>query len=480
MGMRLLQAARLSKVSEASTGLDRQDADVRRYAGALDHEIVATATDGDVSGDTSPFKRPGLGPYLTDPDLVASYDGIIASHLDRLGRSVRHLAKLREWCEDHGKALITVEPPVDWMSDTGKLLYGIMAWLAEQELKAIQRRHLSTARYLRQSGYLSGKVPFGFRAVPVPDSRRKVIEPDPVTGPLLAEAVERYLAGETLAAICEWLDGEGIDAPGGPRWQPGSVSQLLRNPVLIGRQRRDDGTVVRDASGRPVQRCEPLIDLATWYRLQAKMDANPGRGKAPSQESLLAGLLYCPRCGGKMYRLETHPPKGKGRAYVYYRCKGTARQPSRCRNMVSLADVDAEVNAAVLANGHAPEVRREGSEPDDHSAELADVTNAIRELDLDSPDYASQHAALMAERQRIKELPPVPGRTRIVLTGRTVGEAWESLDTQGRREFLADHGCHVTAERRDGELRVTVGFAREPYASHREMAQILARERQNP
>jgi DNA invertase Pin-like site-specific DNA recombinase len=45
---------------------------------------------------------------------MASYDGIIASHLDRLARSAKYISALLEWAEKHGKTVITVEPAIDF------------------------------------------------------------------------------------------------------------------------------------------------------------------------------------------------------------------------------------------------------------------------------------------------------------------------------------------------------------------------------
>src|SRR5215467_3720438 len=99
--MRLLQAARLSRLDDASTGLDKQDLDAQTYARLGGHEIIGTAADSDVSGDTDPWSRPQLGPWLTKTELVAQYDGIVASHVDRLARSTIHFMRLLQWADEH-------------------------------------------------------------------------------------------------------------------------------------------------------------------------------------------------------------------------------------------------------------------------------------------------------------------------------------------------------------------------------------------
>src|SRR6266581_845474 len=112
--MKLVQAARLSRLGDASTGLDKQDDAANRYAVIGGHEIIGTAADADVSGNTDPFKRPELGPWISDPKRIRTYDGIVAATLDRLGRNARHLARMRDWAEDNGKKIIVISPALQW------------------------------------------------------------------------------------------------------------------------------------------------------------------------------------------------------------------------------------------------------------------------------------------------------------------------------------------------------------------------------
>src|SRR5689334_3000808 len=109
--MRLLLAARLSKDRAGQTGLDSQDTDARAWAERNGHEVIATAADK-ISGRTSPFDRPNLGAWLTDPALRVKYDGIVVSKLDRLSRG-RDWG-IRSWAEEHNKKLIVVSPELCW------------------------------------------------------------------------------------------------------------------------------------------------------------------------------------------------------------------------------------------------------------------------------------------------------------------------------------------------------------------------------
>lgn len=456
--MRLLHAERLSRLTDNTTSVDKQDAEAITYANAYGHEIVASAADNDVSGDIPPFERPELGPYLTDPELIGQYDGIIAAHLDRLGRNARQLAAFREWCEDHHKTIITVEPKVDWSSDIGQLIWGIMSWLAEQELKAVKRRTQGTFAWLRDNGYLTGKCPFGFRIVEIEvgGKTRKIIEPDPVNADYVRQMVTRYLAGQTLAELCDWLDAEGVKPPQNGIWQQNSISQLFRNPVLIG-QLESKGDVVRDAKGQPLLRCEPILDDEIWQRLQAKLDATPKRKTtAPKDTALLTGILVCAKCGGPMYKFTSTRNHPNGRTYVtaYYRCNGTGRKPSKCRNMAQMTDIEAAVTEYILTHPSMEIMETVVVKGNAYGKQLAEVRAAMTALDPASDDYEARHDALFAEFKRLSGLRPEPDEVKKVSTGRTLAGEWPAMDTAERRQALLDGEFTVTAVKDKDGLHV--------------------------
>jgi site-specific DNA recombinase len=441
--MRLLQAARLSRVGEAATGLEKQDLDAQGYASMGGHTIVGTAADTDVSGDTDPWARPQLGPWLSDPALIAQYDGIVASHVDRLARSTVHFMRLLHWADEHGKTVITVgEQGIDFSSPMGKLLGYIISWLGEQELAAITRRNVATQHWLKDNGYLVGRPSFGYVAVAKGD--HKTLEPDPVLVPYVREMVERYLRGDTLMTICKWLDDEHVSAPNRGHWAPNSVSRILRNPILTGRR--------KDASGKTILRVEPVIDAATWRQLQHKLSTNPRRRATASATGLLTNILLCGKCGGVMYlRSSTSTTRKSGKRYVYqyYRCHGTAREPSACKNMIPLPDIESWVADQMTGDviGRQELVETVVIPGHSHDDEIEQVEQDFRDLDMGSPDFDTRLAALRAERQRLQALPSVPDQTLTQRTGVTIADHWNALDTAGKRDYLLSSGAQVHAVR---------------------------------
>jgi site-specific DNA recombinase len=318
--------------------------------------------------------------------------------------------------------VVCVEPFIDFSTPTGQLVGMIMAWLAEQELAQITQRSNDTKLYLQDNGYVTGKAPFGYRIVA--DRDHKSLEPDPVQAELVREAVRMYLDGASLRTVADWLDVR-CTAPQGDLWSAGSLSNLFRNPVLIGRR--------TDAKGKTILRAEPILDRATWNKLQAKQSAR-AKTTGTIPKSLLTGIAICGLCGGPMYRLAS---AAKGKKYTYYRCHGNERNPSKCRNMIRLETLDAHVEEFINGPfGDHPASELITIPGHGHEDEIAEVEQDLRELAYDASDFLDRQAELLAERKRLRALPMIPTRTEPVLTGDKIRDYWATLDTDGKRAYL--------------------------------------------
>lgn len=447
--MRLLLAARLSQAKEAQTGIDTQDQDAREWAEREGHEIVGVAADK-ISGAISPFRRKALGPWLNDPTQRAQYDGIVASKVDRYTR--RQDWDMRQWAEKYGKKLIIVNPHLSWPPQEGdtatRIVWDALVDIAIAEYEATSMRYKRMTRYLREQGYVTGKRTYGFRIVTVPDGRdHKTLEVYPDEARFVRAAVDKYLAGMSLADVCVWLDAEGSLSPwsqGDGRepkpWTTPALNDLFRNESLIGR-RVDD-------AGKTILRHEPLLrlddgapDLAKWNKLQATLSARSKQRGPTGKTAMLTGIVFCVHCGGPMYRLKSVTRRSGKPEYVkfYYRCNGKGAQKSTCRNMVPLDELDDAV-AWHMTEGPAsgkPTIKVVTILGHNHEDEIAEIERDIRELDHDDPAWLDKATVLRERRGVIKALPAVPDRTEKVKTGRTVAQYWATLTTDAtRRAFL--------------------------------------------
>ncbi len=224
-----------------------------------------------MSGGVSPFKRPGLGPWLTEPALLAQYDVLVASSVDRLGRSAADLFRLREWAEDNGKSIQVLSPPLPWPPApddvAGPIVWDVLARVAELELRLITKRHADARETLRSNGAFFGKPPFGFQVVGERYNKRLRLRAD--LAPILREMVTRALRGDTYTSIAEWLDESGISTVHGGPWSQTSVRTVLASPALKGRY--------LDADGKVLHRFDGMMASSQWAELQASRDRRPQR-----------------------------------------------------------------------------------------------------------------------------------------------------------------------------------------------------------
>jgi site-specific DNA recombinase len=435
--MKLLQAARLSRLADASTGLDKQDEQARRYAQAYDHEIVGTAADADVSGSVPPWDRPELGAWLNDPARLAQFDGIIASALDRLGRNARDLSKLRDWAEDQGKTLIVISPNIQWPPAendfASPIVWDVLGRLAEYELATITKRARETQSWLKANDFLVGKPTYGFMVVPKGD--HKTLAPDPVTSLIIREAVDRYLAGDTLDTIVADFTRRGIPSPNpptrkhpDPKWSARTLGAILRNVSLCGRRQQGARTL----------RYQPIITLAEHRRIVAQLNERAHRrGVAPGNTAMLTSVLFCGVCRSPMYRIKT-------RDGLFYYC----RSGQGCKMLIPMMDANAAVQWRIAQDfAHEPVYRTEVIAGREYQDEIDQVKLDLTSLDPESADYLADVMAGQSEIARLRALPVEPDREVNVPTGLFYGDVFADADTLTRRRVLMRAGVRFYATR---------------------------------
>jgi len=123
----------------------------------------------------------------------------------------------------------------------------------------------------------------------------------------------------------------------GGRWQPKSLSQVFRNPILTGRR--------VDEHGRTVLKVEPVLDAATWEKLLAELDrkAAPHGAWSRAPTALLTGIAVCGTCGGPMYKINSSSKaeeRDQGQHVSTTDVMGPPGTRATCANMVPMADLE--------------------------------------------------------------------------------------------------------------------------------------------
>ena len=445
-GMRILVAARLSKLADGQTGLETQDLESTRWALEHGHEVVHVAADRK-SGTVQPWDRPGLRPWVTEPGKIAQYDAVVAYRFDRLSRGDKQSTNaIEKWAHDHGKHLLTVDGLAFPSEGAAGIQWDVTARIAHEEWLKASERYRRMQGWLRANGYLVGPPPWGFRIVAL--DGHKTLEPDPELAEIIREAVRRYLLGASLRDCCAWLDAQGIAPPksaiisetlSSRQWQPVTLGRLFRNQSMIGR-RKQRGTVLRH---------EPILDRGTWDRLQAELDRRASRtGIAPANTAMLTGIAQCGHCSGPLYRVaqDKKLADGSTRHYAYYRCHGTDTAPSTCKNGTGLDELESWLDAKVRAFPGTVLELADTPGPS-HDDEIAEVKADIAELDPEADDYDEQLGRLRAELKRLRALPS--GGTTGVVASYRIADLWAVLTPAQRRHYLLAAGVQVVVRKAD-------------------------------
>jgi site-specific DNA recombinase len=460
---RLVLAARLSALHadrQQGIGIETQDKQAREWAERNGHTVVETVADVK-SGKVPPWDRPNLKPWVTNPDLLVQYDGILAFRNDRLSRGApTDEVRIRQWAEANGKVLLIADGP-QWppRHDGDFWAWTAQAKQAHAEWESIQERVVRAQVELKQRGKLVGRPPFGYTSTGERYDRKLI--PTEAGRKYVPEIFRRVIDGDSLNDICKWLNAEGapLSQPReeGNGWWDWVAGKIVKNETYTGYRRQAYTDRKTGMRVRTVHRCEPLIDGGTWKLANEALKNRPKKGPSnPETRAMLAGAIFCPRCGDSpMYRIVTGGTARKGRKSLnrrapYYRCAGRGSQRKGCGNMARLPDVDDAVNTIIAGTFDVPVEVKRVTPGNDHRLELEAVKQEIRQLaqvDLPDEEYDRRLAELRAERDRVNDLPVTPGSVVLVATGEVYSKVWEALETHERGAWLTRHGFTVTASR---------------------------------
>ena len=486
--LRAVAGVRLSVLTDETTSPERQMLANQGAADTLGADIVATATDLDVSATaTTPFDRPELGRYLATPD---TFDMIIWWRLDRAVRSMADMSALTQWAKEHGKRLVFAEGPGGAMleldmrsaSPTAEMIAMLFAFAAQMEAVAVQERVTGAHAALRRAGRWAGGIPpYGYRKAPLPKGAGYKLVHDPTALEHLMEIIARVMRGDSIVSIVRYLEHEArVPSPqeyhllregkerrrgrrtGPRRWSHSSLSHMLRSPALMG-HRTYRGRTVRTPDGEPIMVGDPILTREEWDALQAALDARSSHSTRTRKDTkaLLLNVIKCGGCGIPMYRADRRDPRYPDRAD--YSCRASARAivcPAPCGILADVAEAFTEREFLALM-GRSTMVRiveRQGYDPGPELRELeAELVALYAEKDnrrsaVGRRVWQEQVNALEARAETLEATPKREPSREIEETGETYAQYWARHGTEGRRRLLLDAGVQVsvTKGRRGG------------------------------
>lgn len=306
--------------------------DLRGRAAALgwpEDRVIVIDEDQGRSGRTA-AGRPGFQRLLAEVGLDR-VGLILGIEMSRLARSCRDWHQLLELCALFHTVLADRDALYDPTDHNDRLLLGLSGIMSEAELHILRGRMLAGARSKARRGELFNHAPIGYARVP---GGGLMLDPDEQARDVVRLVFDKFDELGTVSALLRYLVREGIrlgfrphfgPEKGGLAWRRPNrttLTFLLHHPVYAGaysrgRRPADPRRKIpgRPATGRvvvPRGEWEVLIHdhlpaYITWERYEAnlrRLAENSARagamGSAREGNSLLAGLIFCGRCGRRM------------------------------------------------------------------------------------------------------------------------------------------------------------------------------------
>lgn len=214
---------RVSTEGQAVDGvsLEAQAAKVAAWCLANDCELVGTYTDAGLSGSRAD-NRPQLQAAL---DHACRVGGVLVTYsLSRLARSTADTIEIAARLEKAGADLASVSERIDTQSAAGRMLFRLLATLAEFEADQIRERTKAALGHKKAQGERVGSVPYGFTLAA--DGIALVI--DAAEQAVLETIRELRAAGVSMQGIADELNRRGIAAKRGGTWKHSSIQRILQ------------------------------------------------------------------------------------------------------------------------------------------------------------------------------------------------------------------------------------------------------------
>lgn len=278
-----------------------------------------------VSGETI-AARPEMQQLLSDVEK-GLWAGVLVMEVERLarGETIDQGTVQRAFMYS-GTKIITPMKIYDPNDEYDQEYFEFGLFMSRREYKTINRRmQRGRVASVQEGKYVGNKTPYGYSRFKLEHEKGWSLSPVPDEAAVVRMIFEWYVDGVEqdgrrigISRICRRLNDMGIPAATGGPWVPGTVQNMMRNPVYAGFVRWNARATVKKISDGEIIRTRPrakdavifpgrheaIIDKKLFNRAQALLSSNPPH-PVPSNSAMmnpLSGLVVCGCCGRKMVR----------------------------------------------------------------------------------------------------------------------------------------------------------------------------------
>lgn len=331
---RFVALARVSSREQEREGfsLEVQEEALKRYAAQAGGEIVKLfkiAESASKCDERKTFRE--LIAYAKNH--CAELDGLLFYKVDRAARNLFDYVELERLESEYDLPFISVSQPTE-CTPAGRMMRRTLANMASffTEQQSVDVREGLARRV--QEGWFVGKAPYGYRNVR--KDGRGMVEIDPIPAENVQRIFDLFAYGNcTLDMVVAKLAAELRQfRPSTPRFPRSSVHNILQDRAYI-------GEIAFRGEWYPGKQ-DPLIDRATWNRVQALLGGHVYQSHALTYAG---DLIQCAHCGHPITGERKIKQTGAGeRVYDYYRCT-YYNAPGHPRTRVTGAELDRQVLA---------------------------------------------------------------------------------------------------------------------------------------
>lgn len=232
--MKAIGYTRVSTDGQVADGvsLDAQQARIRAWCEANGYTLIGLHVDAGLSGSRSD-NRPALQAALTE--ACHHKAALIVYSLSRLARSTKDAITISERLAKSGADLVSLSERIDTTTAAGKMVFRMLAVLAEFERDQIAERTKGALSHMRNEGKrISGRLPYGYDLAP--DGQKLLPNPQEQEGLRLILALKK--SGKGRRRIAAVLSKRRIPTKTGTAWSPQAVGAILKReektrPIVV-------------------------------------------------------------------------------------------------------------------------------------------------------------------------------------------------------------------------------------------------------
>jgi site-specific DNA recombinase len=211
-----------------------------------------------------------------------------------------------------GAALISLEESIDTSTPAGRLLFVVIAALAQSEREEISARVAASVPVRAKLGkQIGGQGPFGYRWTQEHDNEQKKLLPNFEEAPIVRLIYSIFGKEKKYLTVVKIINGKGFRTRKGQEFTRTTVKRILTDPIYKGTRRANysqskgnkKSWVLKPEDQWVYVPVDPIIPVKEWEEVQTIISQI--EKKYPGEPLFLGkykfgGRVYC-ECGEKMY-----------------------------------------------------------------------------------------------------------------------------------------------------------------------------------